>query len=149
MPWKGFCETVLGIQIDNKSNVENHIKSLCTKASQKLGILQIISNLLDAEKNSSLQFYNKISVLLLHTYFNVFFFSRRPDSLVNNVHKRALRIVYDDHNSPYSELSITNNECIIYLQNINVLMRKMHKLENDLSPPLAEIWFKFAEKSIT
>ena len=30
-------ETVLGIQIDNKLNFENHIKSLCNKASQKLG----------------------------------------------------------------------------------------------------------------
>ena len=33
-------ETVLGIQIDNKLNFENHIKSLCSKASQKLGALQ-------------------------------------------------------------------------------------------------------------
>ena len=41
-------ETVLGIQIDNKLNFENHIKSLCSKASQNLGALQRFSNLLDA-----------------------------------------------------------------------------------------------------
>ena len=41
-------ETVLGIQIDNKLNFENHITSLCSKAFQKLGALQRFSNLLDA-----------------------------------------------------------------------------------------------------
>ena len=33
-------ETVLGIRIDKKLNLENHIKSLCNKASQKPGALQ-------------------------------------------------------------------------------------------------------------
>ena len=33
-------ETVLRIQIDIKLNFENYIKSLCSKASQKLGELQ-------------------------------------------------------------------------------------------------------------
>ena len=36
-------ETVLGIQIDNKLNFENHIKSLCSKAFQKQGALQRFS----------------------------------------------------------------------------------------------------------
>ena len=47
-------ETVLGIQIDNKLNFENHIKSLCSKASQKLGALQRFSNLLDVQKKNLL-----------------------------------------------------------------------------------------------
>ena len=47
-------KTLLGIQIDNKLNFENHIKSLCSKASQKLGALQRFSNLLDAQKKNLL-----------------------------------------------------------------------------------------------
>ena len=35
-------ETVLGLQIDNKLNFESHIKTLCSKASRKLGPLQQI-----------------------------------------------------------------------------------------------------------
>ena len=38
-------ETLLGIQIDNKLNFENHIKSHCSKGSQKLGSLQRFPNL--------------------------------------------------------------------------------------------------------
>ena len=47
-------EIVLGIQIDNKLNFENHIKPLCNKASQKLGALQRISNMLDTQKKNLL-----------------------------------------------------------------------------------------------
>ena len=47
-------EIVLGIQIDHKLNFENHMKSLCSKASQKLGTLQRFSNLLDAQKKNLL-----------------------------------------------------------------------------------------------
>ena len=46
--------SILGIQIDNKLNFENHIKSLYSKASQKLDTLQIFSNLLDAQKKNLL-----------------------------------------------------------------------------------------------
>ena len=71
VPWKRFCkcdllrfcgedyvaielETVLGIPTNNKLNFENHIKSLCNKATQKLGALQRISNMLDTQKKNLL-----------------------------------------------------------------------------------------------
>ena len=64
------------------------------------------------------------------------FCSRRSNSLVNNVHERALRIIYDDHNSSYSELLMTKNEPTIHQQNITILTKEIYKFENDLSPPL-------------
>ena len=70
------------------------------------------------------------------------FCSRRSNSLVNNVHEKALRIVHDDHNSSYSKLLKTKNECTIYQQNINVLMKNNYKFENDLSPPLFDDLFQ-------
>ena len=70
------------------------------------------------------------------------FCSRRLNSLVNNVHERALRIVYDDHNSSYPELLMTKNEGTIHQQNINVLMKEIYKFENDLFPPLIDDMFQ-------
>ena len=55
----GELETVLGIQIDNKLNFGNHFKSLFRKAFRNLGVLQIISNLLDTQKKN---LFSKISV---------------------------------------------------------------------------------------
>ena len=63
------------------------------------------------------------------------FRSRRSNSLVNNVHEITLRIVSDDHNSPYSELLMTKKEHTIHQQNINVLMKEIYKFENILSSP--------------
>ena len=70
------------------------------------------------------------------------FCSRRSNSLVNNVHERALRIVHDDHNGSYSELLKTKDERTIHQQNINVLMKEIYKFENDLSPPLINDMFQ-------
>ena len=73
------------------------------------------------------------------------FCSKRSNSLVNNVHDRALRSVHDDHNSSYSELLKTKNERTIHQQKIDVLMKEIYKFENGLSPPLIDDMFQFAK----
>ena len=70
------------------------------------------------------------------------FCSRKSSSLVHSLNKRALRIIYDDHNSSYSELLVSKNELTILQQNINVLMKEIQKFENDLSPPLIDEMFQ-------
>ena len=137
-------ETISGIQIGNKLNIENHIKSICSKASQRLGVLQRFSNLLDAQKK------NLLFNCIIKSHFSYcplvwMFCSRRSNSLVNNVHERTLRIVYDDHNSSYSELLMTKNERTIHQQNVNVLIKEIFKFENDLSPPLIDDMFQVSK----
>ena len=112
-------ETVLRIQIDNKLNFGNHFKSLCSKASQKLGTLQRFSNLLDARKKN-LPFKSIIKSQFSYCSLVWMFCSRRSNSLVNNVHERALRIVSDDHNSSYSELLTTKKEHILNISKISM-----------------------------
>ena len=70
------------------------------------------------------------------------FCCRRLNSLVNNFHERALRIVHDDHNSSYSELLKTKNARTIHQQSINVLMKEICKFENDLFPSLIDDMFQ-------
>ena len=143
--WRVFearqIETVLGIQLDNNLSFENHIKSLCSKASQKLFVLKGFSNLLDEQKKNLL--FNSI-IKSQFSYFPLvwMFYLGRSSSLVNNVHERALRIVSDDHNSSYSELLMTKKEHTIHQQNINVLMKEIYKFENNLSPPLIDDMFQ-------
>ena len=99
-----FCiKTVLGIKIDNKPNIKIHIKSLCSNTTQKLGALKRISTLLDTQKKNLL-FNSIIKFQFSHCPLVWMFCSRRSNSLVKNVHERALRIVHDYHNSSYSEL---------------------------------------------
>ena len=65
-------ETVLGIQIDNKLNFENHVKFLCGKTFQKFrDVTKILKSVRCAREKSSVQFYNEISVQLLSTCLDV------------------------------------------------------------------------------
>ena len=134
-------ETVLGIRIDNKLNFENHIKFLCSKASQKLGALQRISNLLDTQKKSLL-LNSIIKSQFSYCPLAWMFCSRRSNSLVNNVHERAFRVFYGNRNSSSLKLLMTKNEPTVHLQNINVLMKEIYKFENDLSPFLIDDMFQ-------
>ena len=134
-------ETVLGIQIDNKLNFVNHINSLCSKASWRLGGLQRFSNLLDAQKKNIL-FNSIIKSQFSYCPLVWMFCSRRSNSLFNNIHERALRIVSDDHNSFYSELLMTEKEHTIHQQNIDILMKEVYNFENNLSPLLIDGMFQ-------
>ena len=113
-------ETLSGIQTDNKLNFENHIKSLYSKDSQKLGALQRFSNLLDAQKKNLL--FNSITKSQF-SYFPLvcMLCSRRSNSLVNSIHERALRIVSNDHDSSYSELRRENILFILLISKISII----------------------------
>ena len=47
-------EKILGVIIDNELKFDPHIRSMCKKAAQKLGVLNRISSLLDLEKKKLL-----------------------------------------------------------------------------------------------
>lgn len=121
-------KTILNLPVTNPPKNYGHYKE-----SQTLTYL-------NAKEKSSFQFYNKISVYLLPTC--LMFCSGRSNSLVCNVHEKALRIVYDNHKSSCSELLMTKNELTIHQQNINVLKKEIYKFEKNLSPLLIDDMFQ-------
>ena len=131
-------EVVLGIQIDNKLNFGNHIKSLCSKTSQKLGGLHRFSNLLDSQKKDPL-LNSIIESQFSYCQLAWMFCSRRSNF------QRALTIVSDDHKSSNCELLMTMKENTIHQQNINIFMKGIYKFENNLSPLLIVDMFQVAK----
>ena len=77
-------EIVLGMQAGNKFNFENHIKSLCSKAFQKLGELQRFLNLLQTQKKNIL-FGSKLKSQFSYCLLVWIFCSRRSNSLVKEL----------------------------------------------------------------
>ena len=68
---------------------------MCKKAAQKLGVLNIISSLLDLEKkklvfNAVIKSHFSYSPLIWR------FSSRRSNNLINRIQERSLRTVYND-----------------------------------------------------
>ena len=98
-----FEEKLLGITLDSELKFEKHITDTCTKASQKIHVLSRITSYMSLNKRR----------LLMRTFvesqFNYcsliwMFHSRRLNNKINNVHKKALRIVYSDYKSTFQEL---------------------------------------------
>ena len=96
-------EKLLGVAIDSNFTFEEHNNNLCRKSSQKLHALCRISHYLSPNKKRILfktfvtsQFNYCPLVWLCH--------SRTLINRINNIHLRALRIVYQDKKSSFEEL---------------------------------------------
>ena len=81
-------EKLLGVKIDSKLSFENHVSSLCKKASQKLHALARVVNFMDLAKRK------KLMKAFMTSQFNYcpliwMFHSRQLNNLINKIHERA------------------------------------------------------------
>ena len=96
---------LLGIIIDNKLNFNEHISKLCKKVSQKIHALARISNFMSTEKP------RKIMKAFIDSQFGYcpliwMFYSRTLNNRINQLHDRALRLVFKDATLSFEELLI-------------------------------------------
>ena len=62
--------------------------------------------------------------------------SRYLNNTLNNIHKRALWLIYNDHKKSFSSILIENNLKTIYDENLELLAIEIYKFQNGLSPPI-------------
>ena len=124
------CEKLLGIKIDNKLNSDTHVKSLCTKANNKLRALARAAPYMSLEKKK----------LLMNSFFNAQFIycpliwmvhSRRNNNKIKHLHERCLRIIYNDKQPSYEELLIKDGTVSIHHRNIQTLATEMFRVKNE------------------
>ena len=122
-------EKLLGVKFDSNLSFENHVTSLCKKASQKLHALARISHYMDLNKrrnlmNARISHYmdlNKRSNLVKAFITSQFsycpliwmFHSRSLNNKINRIHERALRLVYQN-NLNFSELLDQDNSVTVH-----------------------------------
>ena len=96
-------ETLLGILIDSELSFDQHVSSICSKASKKLHSLGRIATFMSFKKRRTLM------KAFIESQFNYcpliwMFYSRIMNSKINRIHERALILVYSDHVSSFDEL---------------------------------------------
>ena len=93
-------EELLGILIDHKLTFENHLLIIVQKVNQKLHVLARISKYMPRKK---LKFIIKAFVSSQFAYCPLIwmFYSRQINHKINKLYERALRIVYNNHFSPF------------------------------------------------
>ena len=55
------------------------------------------------------------------------FHSRKLNNRINNIHERALTIIYRDYESTFQQLLKQNNSVVIYRRNLQILPTEIFK----------------------
>ena len=95
--------TILGIFIDSKLSFNEHVKTICKKASQKLIVLLRMVNILSNVQRNVLvntSFYSQFNYCPLL----LMFCSRSLNHKINRLHERSLRIAYNDYTTAFKDL---------------------------------------------
>ena len=77
------------------------------------------------------------------------FSCRRFNNLINQIHERSLRTVYNDTSSTFQERVQHNRSVSIYYKNIQTLTTEMFEMVTNIYPPIIQEFFDFRRKNIT
>ena len=136
---------LLGVKFDSNLSFENHVTSLCKKASQKLHALARISHYMDLNKRRNLMkafITSQFSYCLLIWMFH----SRNLNNKINRIHKQALRLVYQN-NLSFSKLLDLDNSVTVHQKSLQVLVTEICKVKNGIAPEIMKDIFKLQNLS--
>ena len=141
------CVKLLGVLIDSELKFDAHVNSLCKKASSKISAL--------ARQCAILPFCRR--KMLMNAFFSSqfsfcplvwMFCSRAMNSKINNLHYRALRIVYRDDISTFEELLQKDRSVTVHHRNLQFLAIEMFKVDKGLAPSfMANIFYDNANRN--
>ena len=73
------------------------------------------------------------------------FSSRRSNNLINRIHERSLRTIYNDTRRTFQELQQRNRSVSIHHKNIQTLTTEVLKVVNNICLPIMKTFFDFRE----
>ena len=133
---------LLGVKIESELTFNNYLDNVCKKASQKLNVLSRLCSFIPFHKRKILMqafFRSQFSYCPLVWMFH----SRELNTKINNLHYRALRIVYRDEKLSFDELLEKDKSFTIHNQNIQFLAIEMYKVFKGIAPEfMSEVFGK-------
>ena len=128
-------EKLLGIKIDCNLSFNEHVEDISKKASQKLSALARISPYLNESKRRIL-FKSFISSQFGYCPLVWMFHSRKLNNRINQIHEKALRIVYQDNVSLFQELLEKDKSVSIHQRNLQALAIEVFKVKIGTAPKI-------------
>ena len=124
---------LLGLSIDSDLKFESHMNYICKVASRKLNAL--------SRQCAIVPFYRR-KMLMSAFFFSQFSHcpllwmchSRSINTRINNLHYRALRMIYRDNNASFQELLSRDESVTIHERNLQTLATEMYKVTTEASP---------------
>ena len=130
---KNSNKNLLGINLNNRLDLDTHVANICNRVSKKLHALARISQFMSIHKRR-MTLKPFIASEFGYCPFLWMFHSRKLDSPVNKLNERALRIIYQDYASSFTELLDKYNSTTMHNRNIQLLATELFKIKNELSP---------------
>ena len=124
---------LLGISIDSDLSFNDHMTTICKKASKKLNAL--------SRQCAILPFYRR--KMLMNAFFNSQFshcplvwmcHSRAINTKINNLHYRALRMIYRDDTTSFDKRLEKDESVTIHHRNLQALATEMFKVKIGAAP---------------
>ena len=130
--WETRYVELLGVTIDNELKFDEHLLKICLKANRKLSALTRITKYLD---------FHKMRVLFKAFFESQFkycsitwmFHSRKTSKRINQLHERALRLIYNNYELTFEELLDKDGSFCVHHYNIQTLAIELYKVYNNLS----------------
>ncbi len=124
---------LLGVNIDEKLNFNEHIAQLCKKAGKQVNAMSRLSNVLGKDSKLSIL---KSFVLSNFNYCPlVYHICGKGNSLkMERLLERGLRIVSNDFSSPIESLMNEAGVCTLFCSRVKLLAEHVFKVTNNLSP---------------
>ena len=123
-----LCKKRLDIKFDTKLKFEEHVGILCKSASQKINALTRISSY------KTFQQRKRILDSFVISHFSYcpivwMFYSRRLDNRINNMHERALQIIYQNYTTSSTDLLAKDNSLTIHHRNLQKSVTEILKVK--------------------
>ena len=137
-------EVLIGVRIDSDLTSKEHVRSICSKANQKLHALTRVSEYMSLQKRRILMKsfitsqFNYCPIVWMYNSWSL-------NNKVNHINERALRIVYQDFQSNFSALLVKNNSFAIHQKNLQLLAIEIFKVKINTSPEVINEIFDFSK----
>ena len=67
--------------------------------------------------------------------------SKPANNLINKIHKRSLRVIYEMEDAKFKDLLIEDSSWTIHENNIHTLLMEIYKFLNHIGPPIMQGFF--------
>ena len=137
---------LLGIDIDNKLNFDNHVSNLCKRASMQLNAIYRLSQFMGRKE------LGIMIISFVYANFNYcpliwHFCSCQSSNKIEQIQKRCLKLLLNDNVSDYKDLLQVSCKPTMAIKRLRVLAIEIYKTLNDLNPSFMKEIFSFKNYS--
>ena len=127
---------VLGVTLDKNLQYNTHIiySNLCSKASTQINVMKRIGKYLNTDYRIAM-YKSFISSNFSYCPVSWMFCGKRNSDKLEKLQERALRFVFSDYTSPYSDLLKRGNFLSLSALRIRYLAIEIYKCVHGLNPP--------------